>query len=649
MPSPLSCASNSALFPPAQLAGTQAPPQPNYGDHQTALLQLLGTAYKEAFDPARMAGLTAAVAGPGTCLATTAMPGDAATPGSPHGLMHAQAPAADPAEIERMRAAWNAHVCYHIPPELQGMLKKPGFVPTPPAGLLRFAAAHLREHGIDDPSAFFQQFRVLVQRGIAIPGDISAAFEHGVLPFDTFSKLVSTYIAALPLMMPSQFTAFGWDPATRWTHSLQAICSPLAISLLNSGRVTADTLLDWAGLEELVYQVTSGDRTEAAQLAASRNIYSIHAAKPITLLLANWSVRRSDPPPATASAANAAHIQDPRKLRLLSDSLVPFDHIRYLVSCAGRLPWPLLAREMDRVAADHAGLYANLQAARRFYFYNPQPSPMTQEQTQRLARSREALAPFLIDDGQRQTVDRFLAQGFDETWALETVRAHAADLEHLQAWFAHGDGPRLDYHLDKEMKAAVHTWLSSHAIPPETIALLPRMIESDMGAERIDRMLVAPIPPRRLEAVFGPGTNIPEQVRLGMILPDELCERIINGGESMEQLSEAARQDPPRMSDLRRSAVEFRDRLRAARHAVQALRRDVAAGSARDQRCASLSRAWDGAIATLNDLLRPSLEDRQQQEPEALAMTLSSMTAGLIHDTTDLREPRPEAEPMVRV
>jgi hypothetical protein len=565
-----------------------------------------------------------------------------------------------------------------------------------PLSLPDFAATYLREHPTENVRAFFLPFLQLVQRDIEIPDDIELAFSRGILPFETFRDLVAVYVNQLPVCEPEHlhfgFTAHVWKDATYWEHSLAAICSPITMALLDGGAITPETLLDWIGMTARVQSVASGYAPQADASHAPSE-YS----HPVALLLADWSIANFYDQPVR----NAALLRHPEKLRALADNLVPFKHIEYLLSVADTVDARTLETEMDRVIKAYAPSdTSNETPLQRAFFYSYRfRTNMTPEQNKRLDESRRNLAPHVLrhrlrtdglldprllldqpgtdqrpdtltltrppDGGanasphlpalparalfekwtalgipaeQQTWIGWLMARGFDENLARDLAQAHAADPSRLQAWFDHDDQANLGLWLDGAMKTAVPRWLADTTIPPETLALLPAMIQSDMSVDQIDRILNTEVSSQRAKAVFGPWADTPRQVWYGLVTPDQLCDRITQGDESENELRETAQQELRDMSELRKQAADTRDRLRHLRRAMENLRADMPAGTPHERQCARFAAAWQGAITVLDDLLQPSLETRLAQNPEEIADRLRAMSADLAFQITDKEE-----------
>lgn len=572
--------------------------------------------------------------------------------------------------------------------------------PQASPSLHEFAMRYLRDHPDISASAFYLPFHELAQRDIEIPQHIARAFERGILPYETFRDLVATYIRPLPPRAPTIYTQDTWGPYTYWNQALTALCSDAALALLDGGHMTRDTLLDWIGIRQHIQHLRPGEQA-SPEASHGPSIYpEAEQGRPINLVLAAWEL----PVSKFAPVSNLRLIQEPEKLLAMTDNLVPFPIVNYLLSIAPEVDWPVLANEMDRVTAAYAGhadaLRATMQrnrgltdeeaaqamAIRKVFHYNSRFDPaMTQEDARQLARSRANMAPYvqrhhLLSQGRldsweltgldgdgadrvphfqlhpsraqfdrwsaqgipvpRQTLmGQLCAQGFHPEFAETVVNDHAEDLARLQAWVSPDNDADLGWRLDRTMTAAVARWLDDATIPAQALALAPRMIQCDMKAEQIDRILHDPAACLRAVAVFGPRSNAAWQVWAGFATGDNLYERIVNGDESEDELRDAAQQEQQRLSDLRRSLAETRERLRRMCHAAELLRLDRSDRTPHSQRCAQFVDAWKDTIKELDAMLQPTLEQIQNERPSVIAATLGYMSAQLGFQITNLDMP----------
>jgi hypothetical protein len=558
--------------------------------------------------------------------------------------------------------------------------------PYAPPSLLKFAAAYLREHPHENPRDIFLPFHQLAQRAIAIPDNISMVFEKGVLPFPIFRDLVSTYVDALPPQWPESVyfdaACVIWNAATYWEHSLRAISSPLAQALLDGGAIKPDTLLDWVGLKARVQHL---DPRLAKQ--ATPSLPPSELSQPMAVLLAYWDTLDFNDRPLT----NAAFLKNPEDLYSLANNLVAFKHIEFLSSIADSVDEHFLAGEMRRVAGEYGRLNAATpkspvhDAANRAYFYDPRfRDQMTSAHSKQLDISRahvlvhqlrsderldawtmvsppgskayaqpyferrsanalfEAWAAQGIPVEQQAFMARFMMQGFDQTWAAKITQAHVQDPARLQAWFTHGHDADLSFRLDSTMKSAVQAWLADIYISPRLLAFLPAMIQSDMGVERIDHILNTERPYSAfltLEVVFGPKADGLRQVWHGLVTPEQLYLRIIDGDELEAEAKEADEQRLRDISEPRRKAAQVRDELRRRLHAMETLRAEIADDTPHGRRCARFADAWRGAIAVLDGLLQPESDTRLAQQPQEFIDKLTTLHADLNFQITDLEEP----------
>jgi hypothetical protein len=572
--------------------------------------------------------------------------------------------------------------------------------PQAPRSLHEFALRYLREHPDMSASAFYLPFHELAQRDIEIPQDLARAFERGILPYETFRDLVATYIRPLPPRAPTIYTQDSWGPYTYWDQALTALCSDAALALLDGGRMTRDTLLDWIGIRHHIQHLRPGEQASLDASHGPSTYPEAEQVRPINLLLAEWGF----PISKFAPVSDLRLLQEPEKLLAMTDNLVPFPIVNYLVSIAPEVDWPVLANEMDRVTAAYAGhadaLRATMQrnrgltdeeaahamAIRKVFHYNSRFDPaMTQEDTRQLAQSQANMTPYvqrhhLLSQGRldsweltglegdgpervphfqlhpsrahfdrwsaqgipvpRQTVmGQLCAQGFHPAFAEALVNDHAEDLARLRAWVSPDNDADLGWRLDQTMTAAVARWLDDPTIPAQALALAPRMIQCDMKAEQIDRILHDPAACLRAAAVFGPRPSAAWQVWAGFATGESLYERIVNGDESEDELRDAAQQEQQRLSDLRRNLAETRERLRRMCHAAELLRFDRADRTPHSQRCAQFVDAWKDTIKELDALLQPTLEQTQNERPGVIAATLSYMSAQLAFQVTNLDMP----------
>ncbi|CAM3805634.1 hypothetical protein [Bordetella bronchialis] len=724
-PSPLP----SVVAQPAVQAGSS----PMSDAEQASLAHRVDAVRDAATQPAALQKLASAIldnerVSTGMRLAALLYPPASGTPcaGKParddaRGPGHDDAPAkAASPELGRMERLWREHVSFNIPnaETVRFAVRAPIDTPTgsatavvrvsgirtstanvspaAPRGLLEFASDYLRDHPAETPATFLSPFKCLAERGIDIPSDIDLAFRRQVLPYEVLRERVATYVAKLPPRPAEAFTVNVWNSYTFWELGLDAMCSRAAMALLDGGVLTPEALREWSGFEHGVQNLAPGHASRAPESGAPPKVAQVERSKAVTMLLADWTVAGSN----QDSARKLALIKDPARLLALSEHMVPFEHIAYLVSLADKVEWPVLAAEMDRVAAQHAPLcdamFQTLQARRglsdeealhayalqRVFFYNGRFRRMGQEETARLEQSRQILAPHvlrhtLMSSGmldawaltrgtdaaagapphfraipaapffdawtaqgipveQQALIAQFWAQGFPPAFAQDVVREHAQDPIRLHAWFAQGHQARLGHRLDKPMMEAVARWLRDASIPPEALQLVPKMILSDLDSARIDTILHMSAYPQRAEALFGEKANTPWQVWCGLTTPAALYERIVDGNEPEEELREAAEREQQAISDLRRNLAETRERLRHMLHALESVRADIAPDTPHARKCKDFADAWRDTIARLDGLLQPSLDDLGGDEARRIDDDLAVLSAQLSFQITSL-------------
>ncbi|ARP91668.1 hypothetical protein CAL14_16375 [Bordetella genomosp. 9] len=570
--------------------------------------------------------------------------------------------AATQAEIDAMREQWRQHVVFDRRAPDDGLDEECGPAnPPAPDLLLQFAAVYLRTHPGLTPEAFFQPFAELAARDIGIPENLAAAFQES-LPYETFRDWVDVCARQLPRRptIESRMPYIDYVGPTQyagWRAALAAISSPLAQGLMRSGGLTLDTLLSWTKLDI---------RLNAEALPGDKDV-----ATPVALLLAQKDV--------SSAVRNPAALHDASILRQLADNYVPVQHAIALLSSPAR--WKARKAEIDRVCAHYAshppdwGAMRRTQMRRRLHYFDNDNRTLSAAQARELDESRKALEPYEMLEAlrasgkldtwvaekrvdaagaihpslrlrpgsdllaswdaqgipatQQVAMGRFVAQGFDEAWSRDTVgrMGHAAG--RIESWHRGAGDRDLGACLDAPMQAAVASWLSDPRIGEEVLAYVPAMIASDLGVERIDRLLGSGVSTGRLDAALGPGAKAAAHVHYGHITPQQLFDWVGDGHIAELALRETFGQAPQDVSPLQAEIAATRDALRRADRSMQTILAGIDPQSRAARHGMSLSQAWRAAIGELGALQSPSLAENAAQDPAGLEQRLLRVAADL--------------------
>lgn len=598
-------------------------------------------------------------------------------------------------EITDIQALWQRHVSY-TPADRQMSA-----TPRVNESMLRFAKAWLARHPGKDPELFFRPFQQLAQRCISeiqqLPGSedffnlIGQALESGLVPYDrlqTWAESCDREKRPVPLGRPQE----DGIAHSHWEIVLRALCSPLALGLLAHGNLQLDTLISWVGLDARTQNARPGQHPPYANRLAyflGSPIIAAFAPKAgaienpdVIPLLANaympiqhatllldaaghmqWTVLEAHIKKTAAEYRKEAPGEPPsgdklaqqrRAVRNYLDCFEPESHQllpsvwpHYRPSATPAQSHILRYQDSAMLVYEHASLAErashhrlnrwSITATRR----DGNPGVLHERFMPAKSLFSEWRAQGIAVDRQILMAD-FMIQGFDSAWAHRTILDPRASSARLQAWFAVAGAVDLHPWLDASMKEAVARWLTASDIPLLRISWIPALILCRMHTDQIeDRLRSLPnslVFDHPLENISSghPVHSIHDDVRNGLVAPEDAWGMLEpnEAGQGLAALAPSAhREISPLRTALRDLSEELRRRLNQLETIMTAL---PAAGRAQRE-CASLMQSWRHAIATLDSLLRPSLEVSVRDCPDVLETTLLELSAAL-----NFAQPSPE-------